>query len=345
MKKLLTPLRLSALALLLAACAQEPAPQTDAAYVATTQTAPCADIACFTARERANKQIPSAAWDDFFAQAQTRDDIIRIMNRPGTSRPWYQFRANNVTSGQIANGIAFLQANRSAAEQITAQYGVPSEILVAVLGIETNYGKNTGSFRTADALYTLAFSYPRRAEFFQQELREFLLMSRELKRDPFSFNGSYAGAMGLPQFMPSSYRKWAKDGDGDGFADIWQNNADALASVANYLKVHGWRTGDTVRIPVSLQITPELDALIDQQTSLTHTAGEFRRLGVGIPANIADHEPAILYRLEHAPNRYSYALGLNNFYAIWQYNHSRWYVEAVTEIAEGIRAGSQNQSF
>ncbi|MDO5687617.1 MAG: lytic murein transglycosylase B [Neisseria sp.] len=302
-------------------------------------TAVCPDMACFIERESAGDPALRAEWESFFAQTQYRDNIIRIMNRPGTSRPWYAFRANNVAGGQIDEGIAFYQENRALVEKIAQRYGVPGEVLVAVLGIETRYGRNTGSFRVADVLSTLAFAYPKRAEFFQSELREFWHMSRELGRDPFQFTGSYAGAMGMPQFMPSSYRKWAADGDGDGFADIWQSKADALASIAHYLKIHGWQSGGAIRVAVSLNPTPELNALAEQKTAMTRTAGDFRRMGVNVPSSVGAHEAAVLYRLETAPDEYHYALGLNNFYAIWQYNHSRLYVEAVTQIAEGIRAG------
>ena len=186
----------------------------------------------------------------------------------------------------------------------------------------------------------MAFSYPRRAEFFQKELDQFLQLAHEEKQDMFTFKGSYAGAMGMPQFMPSSYRQWAVDWDGDGHRDIWNNVGDVAASVANYMKQHGWQTGAPMAVPVQLNITPELQALLDAKTELNHTVGDFRRLGVQVPGHVADREKALLYQLEIAPGQYQYWLGLNNFYTVWQYNHSRMYVSAVREIANGLRGGN-----
>ena len=232
-----------------------------------------------------------------------------------------------------ALGVAVIDA-------VSQRYGVPSELIVAIVGIETNYGSNMGSFRLGDSLTTLAFSYPRRAEFFQKELDQFLQLAHEEKQDMFTFKGSYAGAMGMPQFMPSSYRQWAVDWDGDGHRDIWNNVGDVAASVANYMKQHGWQTGAPMAVPVQLNITPELQALLDAKTELNHTVGDFRRLGVQVPGHVADREKALLYQLEIAPGQYQYWLGLNNFYTVWQYNHSRMYVSAVREIANGLRGGN-----
>ena len=261
------------------------------------------------------------------------------MNRPGTSRPWYEFRSGNAGAGKINGGRRFYQQYRQVLDQVEREYGVPAEVLVAIVGIETNYGSNMGSFRLADSLPTLAFGYPRRGEFFQQELHEFLLMAKEEGRDPFSFTGSYAGAMGMPQFMPSSYRKWAVDYDGDGQRNIWGSVPDVAASVANYLKAHGWQRGGKVMVPVSMVPTPELLALIDEKTALNKTVGELRRMGVTPLEEVADHEKAVLFRLETAPGQYDYYIGLNNFFAVWQYNHSRLYVSAVREIANGVGGG------
>lgn len=274
----------------------------------------------------------------FFGSVEHKQNIIGIMDRPGTSRPWYEFQKANV-GGRIAGGDRFWQQNVATIDAVAQRYGVPAELIVAIVGIETNYGSNMGSFRLGDALTTLAFSYPRRAEFFQQELDEFLQLAHEEKRDMLTFKGSYAGAMGMPQFMPSSYRKWAVDWDGDGRRDIWGNVGDVAASVANYMKQHGWKTGEPMAVPVQLQPTPQLQALIDAKTELKYTVADFKRLGVSVPAGVADRQPAMLYRLEISPGQYEYWLGLNNFYTVWQYNHSRLYVSAVREIANGLRGG------
>lgn len=275
----------------------------------------------------------------FFAQAGYRGNIINIMNRPGTSRPWYEFARDNSGAARINGGRRFYQTHRAVIDQAAARYGVPAEIIVAIVGIETGYGSNMGSIRTGDALATLAFDYPRRGHFFQKELAEFLKLAREEGRDPFSFSGSYAGAMGMPQFMPSSFRKWAADGNGDGRRDIWGNVSDVAASVANYMKVHGWQTGRPMIVPVRMEATPQLLAIIEEKTALNYTVGQLRQHGVEPVQPVADSERAILFRLETAPGRYEYFIGLNNFYTVWKYNNSRMYVTAVRDIANGIGRG------
>lgn len=278
--------------------------------------------------------------NDFFAQVGYRGNIINIMNRPSTSRPWYEFQKGNSGAAKINAGKRFYQANRTAIDQAAARYGVPAEIIVAIIGIETNYGANMGNIRTADALATLAFDYPRRGAFFQQELADFLKLAQEEGRSPFEFSGSYAGAMGMPQFMPSSFRRWAVDFDGNGRRDIWHSIPDTAASVAHYLKQHGWQTGGRMVIPVALTITPQLQAIIDDKTALNYTVGQLRQLGVQPLETVSDHEKAVLYHLEIAPNQYRYFIGLNNFYSVWHYNHSRMYVTAVRDIANGVGAGN-----
>lgn len=280
--------------------------------------------------------------DNFFKNVQFKPSIIKGMDRPGTSLPWYTFAQNNANSLRIKNGKSFWKNNAAVLKAVSKRYGVAPELLVAIIGIETNYGHTTGSFRVADVLTTLGYHYPRRAAYFQRELVEFLQLAYEEKRDPFSFKGSFAGAMGMPQFMPSSYRQYAVDWDGDGQRDIWNNIGDTLASVANYMKQHGWKTDQPIAVSVSLQITPQIQQIIDQPTEMKYSAGQLRQLGIVIPAHINDQEKGILYQLERMPGKYEYWFGLNNFYTIWQYNHSRHYVAAVRQIANSINDGSTN---
>lgn len=284
--------------------------------------------------------MSSGVLNDFFQRANHRANIIGIMDRPATSRPWYEFQKGNSGSAKIQAGKRFYQNNRAIIDRAAQQYGVPAEIIVAIIGIETNYGNNMGNIRVADSLATLAFNYPRRGAYFQKELAEFLQLAQEEKRDPFEFTGSFAGAMGMPQFMPSSFRKWAVDFDGDGRRDIWRNTADTAASVANYMKQHGWQTGGKIVVPVSLNITPELQAVIDEKTALKYTVSQLRQMGVTPLASVRDDEKAILFRLETSPNEYQYFIGLTNFYAIWKYNNSRMYVTAVRDIANGVSGGN-----
>ncbi|STZ75747.1 lytic murein transglycosylase B [Bergeriella denitrificans] len=286
--------------------------------------------------EVAQKQFSRSELQQFFDGTVYKANIINIMYRPGTSRPWYEFRTGNSGAAKFAGGRKFYAENRAVIDDVARRYGVPAELIVAIIGIETNYGRNTGTFRVADALSTLAFDYPRRAEFFQNELAELLMIAKEENRDVFSFKGSYAGAMGMPQFMPSSFRKWAVDYDGDGRRDIWNNVGDVAASVANYMKQHGWQTGGKMVVPVSLNINAHLQAIIDEKTALTRTVADFKALGVVPQEPVADHEKAVLYRLETSPGVYEYYLGLNNFYSVWLYNNSRMYATAVRDIANAV---------
>lgn len=349
-----------ALALLLAACGSSEQPITSTPNAADTDplapllipkvNLPAPDVAqtgysahpdvqAFVAERRnQGRGLDEGSLKAFFDSAGYRGDIIRLMDKPGTSRPWYVFRNNNAPAARITAGRRFYQANRAAIDHAAAQYGVPAGLIVAILGIETNYGSNMGNIRLADSLPTLAFGYPRRAAYFRGELAEFLQLAAEEGRDPQSFSGSFAGAMGMPQFMPSSYRKWAADGDGDGRRDIWNNVADAAASVANYMKQNGWQSGGRMAVPVTLTPTPELSALMERKTEMDHTVADLKRMGVMPQEAVADDEKAVLFRLETAPGEYRYFIGLNNFYTVWHYNNSRLYVMAVRDIALGVGA-------
>lgn len=280
--------------------------------------------------------------ENFFRQVRYRPSIIRGMDKPGTSQPWYTFVQNNANNVRISTGNAFWQNNAAVIQEVSKRYGVTPQLLVAIVGIETNYGASMGSYRVADALTTLGYHYPRRAAYFQRELAEFLQLAYEEKQDPFSFKGSFAGAMGMPQFMPSSFHQYAVDWNGDGHRDIWRNAGDTLASVANYMKQHGWQSGAPIAVQVSMQPTPQLLQIIDEPTSLKYTAGQLRQLGVVIPAQIGNQEKGILYRLEISPGVYDYWFGLNNFYTVWQYNHSRHYVAAVRQIANNLADANAN---
>lgn len=294
------------------------------------------NVQAFIQYQHQVNDMDMAYLNDFFERVTYRGNIIDIMNRPATSRPWYEFQKGNAGIAKINAGKNFYLKNQNIIHEVANKYGVPAEIIVAIIGIETNYGGYMGNIPVADALATLAFDYPRRAAFFQKELAEFLRIVQEEGEDAFSFKGSYAGAMGMPQFMPSSFQKWAVDHDGDGHRDIWKNVGDTAASVANYLKQHGWQTGGRMVVPVSLQITPQLQAIIDEKTALTYTVGQLRQMGVAPQQLVDDEEKVVLYALEVAPKQFEYYIGLNNFYAVWQYNHSRMYVTAVRDIANGI---------
>lgn len=182
-----------------------------------------------------------------FAKVEVKDSILKAISRPAEkSKPWYDYRKIFITDKRINGGVKFWQQHAEALQAAEQKYGVPVEVIIAILGVETRYGGNVGGYRVVDALSTLAFRYPPRSPFFRSELEHFLLLTREEKMSLLDPVGSYAGAMGLGQFMPSSYREYAVDFDGDGKRDIWTNPVDAIGSIANYLKRHGWIAGESI---------------------------------------------------------------------------------------------------
>jgi membrane-bound lytic murein transglycosylase B len=184
---------------------------------------------------------------ELFAEVERKQAILDAISRPAEkAKPWKDYRPIFITDKRISKGVEFWKQHEATLARAEAEYGVPAQVIVAIIGVETFYGGNTGSWRVMDALSTLAFDYPPRAPFFRKELREFLLLTREEQVEPLNMTGSYAGAMGLPQFMPSSFRAYAVDFDGDGHINIWTNPVDAIGSVASYFKRHGWQPGQPV---------------------------------------------------------------------------------------------------
>lgn len=265
--------------------------------------------------------------------------ILDFVNRPKgrkSTRPtgaWTRYRAKFVTQGNISKGVAFWGRYDRVLRRAQAKYGVPPEYVVAILGVETHYGGYMGKHRVIDALATLAFDYPRRSAFFTDELEAFLIMSREEGFDPFRPRGSYAGAMGLGQFMPSSFRKWAVDFNGDGKRDLW-NPVDAIGSVANYFAVHGWRAGEpvTIRARASGSRARAMETGFDTSYSLD----ALKRNGIHTTASPDAGGTVSLIKLD-ARGGYEYWLGLKNFYVITRYNHSSYYAMAVHQLAQAVR--------
>lgn len=278
-----------------------------------------------------------------FNHVSLKPSILGILEKPSTSRPYYEFRPKFVNDKNVAEGAAYWRKNAALLDKISAQYQVEPEYLVAILGIETQWGRNTGTFRVMDALSTIAFDYPRRAEFFRKELKEFLLLAREESADPFSFRGSYAGAMGMPQFMPSSFHNFAQDWDGDHHRDIWKNQGDTLASVANYFAKHGWKAGESLVVEAKVS-GDDWQKLVEDKFNLHYTVKEIAGFGVepkSLPAASRDGMAdalAVLAPLETEAGVTRYWLGLNNFYVITRYNRSTLYAMAVYEMAGQIRA-------
>lgn len=276
--------------------------------------------------------------NNFFSKVVFQSSIIDIMNNPSTSVPWYYFIQKNITKEKISDGVDFYIRNEQVLRQVYEKYKVPPEIIIATLGIETNYGKYNGNFNVADSLYTLSFYYPRRAKYFQNELKEFLLMVNKNNIDPYLLKGSYAGAMGYPQFMPSSFNKYAKSYNNLEFPDIWNNVSDAIMSIANYYHNQGWTQDDLLIIEVKLK-SNILKNIINDKVSLKYnTVGKLKKLGLLVPLKkIDDSKKAVLFKLETSPNKYKYYIGLNNFHVIWKYNNSINYVCAVYTMAMKIK--------
>ena len=277
-----------------------------------------------------------AELEEVFAAAQRRQDIIDLISRPAERRlNWQEYSRIFLDEQRIARGVEFWVQNKETLERAERQYGVPPEVIVAIIGVETRYGRVTGGHRVVDALTTLGFDYPPRAKFFRKELTQFLLLAREEGKNPLSLKGSYAGAMGFGQFIPSSYRHYAVDFDNDGVRDIWQNRVDAIGSVANYFKRHGWQGDAAVAVPVQVQNeTPELLKLANDSLKPTHSIAEMARLGVEVED--LDPEARVLLLRLMGGDEPEYWLGFDDFYVITRYNHSRLYAMAVYQLGQAI---------
>ncbi len=272
-----------------------------------------------------------------FKQAKVKKSILKVMFRPSTGKkatPWYKYRRRFVTSKRIKDGVKYWQRNASALERAQWHYGVPAEIIVAIIGVETLYGQNKGHFRVLDALTTLAFHYPRRADFFRQELEHYLLLTDEEGLDPLKQKGSYAGAMGIGQFMPSSFRRYAVDFDNDGRRDIWKNNVDAIGSVANYFNSHGWESGQPVII--ATQIRPNaVDTLLGLKFKPEYSLAFLKRKGLLYHGDEPNSTKGMFIDLETEIGTV-YWLGFQNYYVITRYNRSKRYAMAVYQLAQEI---------
>jgi len=278
-----------------------------------------------------------AALERDLAKAEVSQTILSAISRPAErTEPWYEYR-RRVSEARIDGGRAFMARHREALAKADAHYGVPPEVVVAILGLETNYGTYPLSHRVLDALYTLAFHYPPRAATFVPQFEDFFLLAREESRPVESFMGSYAGAMGVPQFMPVSYRTWAVDFDGDGARDIWSSMDDVVGSVAAYLAAHGWKRGAPIAIPAAFDGS-ELD--LARGVRPRDPARAFLKAGVEPmgEATVPLEARAALLDLEMAEGRTGYWLVFDNFYAITRYNASAKYAMVIAELAKAIGA-------
>jgi membrane-bound lytic murein transglycosylase B len=265
-----------------------------------------------------------------FARVQRLEPTLQLIV-PAEAPSWEDYRAQFVNPRRIEGGLAFWKANRTSLKRAEKRFGVPPQYIVAIIGVETNYGRNMGRYRVIDALSTLAFDYPPRARFFRAELEQYLLLVREAGLDVFALRGSYAGAIGIPQFMPSSLRRYAVDFNGDGRIDLARSSSDAVGSVANFLKSHGWQAGE----PVLFRAKPSPEALaryLDGSVEPRHPLGELVAAGLELePAPKAPEVLGVLY-----PLGAEYRVGLQNFYVITRYNRSALYASAVSDLADAL---------
>ncbi len=290
-------------------------------------------------------QFERAPLSHLFRQGRLQHGVLQAIARPGTSRPWHEFRTATVTAARIREGGEYWRRHARVLARASAEYGVPEEIIVATVGIETSYGRTLGNNRVFDALATLAFAYPPRAALFRGELTELLLLAREMRTDPLHYKGSFAGALGVPQFLPSSYRRHAIDFDADGRRDLW-NHADAIGSIANYYRAYGWTAGQPVL--AALERTNELPAdafkqLLERGILPHSSVAVFRRAGVSLTTTVDDDRLASAFAAETDAGT-AYWLGFNNFYVITRYNRSINYALAVHELARELRRLRDAQS-
>ena len=274
---------------------------------------------------------------ELFDHAEQKPAIITAISRPPKATPWLEYRASFVNKKRVKYGLEFWQQNRKALKRAEKKYGVPQEIIVAVIGVETVYGRNMGSYRTLDALTTLAFDYPRRSVFFRDELENYLLLAREQQFDLLEVKSSYAGALGIPQFMPSSYRNYAVDFNGNSSIDLRNEPADAIGSVANYLQGYGWIRGGRVGVRAEVGDEGSLGA-IDEPRSLADWSA------AGVTSNLKVNHDERARLLDYTlPQGKEYWLGFNNFEVITRYNNSDYYAMSVFQLAEELMTARKAQ--
>jgi membrane-bound lytic murein transglycosylase B len=302
------------------------------------------DVQSFIAELVNTDGFDAAALRRVLAQVRPQPKVVVAMSRPLQTPPkWNEYSPQFLSQARIDAGVAFLSENDAALTRAQREFGVPAEVIVAIIGVETYYGRHTGSYRVIDALATLAFDYPRRGDYFRGELRQFLLLAREQGVSPLEPKGSFAGAAGLPQFMPGSIRAYALDYDGDGRIDLAGDAVDAIGSVANYLAQHGWQPGQPVMQPVRLDpavLNSAAGWFEDGLTDRRSIAAWVRDgvTGFVIPGDLAS-DPVGLLLLEEAVEP-SYWMVFNNWYVLTRYNRSRLYASAVWRLAQALSAAS-----
>ncbi len=277
------------------------------------------------------------------ADANFKQSIVDAIRKPAEGKPWYQYRPIFLNKKRISEGVAFWQENYDLIRRVSEQYEVDPQIIVAIIGVETLYGRITGSYRVLDALATLGFYYPKdlkrdRSDFFSSELIQFILLGKEENLPLREVTGSYAGAMGMGQFIPSSYRHYAVDYDGNGSRDLWRSTPDIVASVANYLHKHGWKAGDPVSRKAIALASAETALASPKDYKPVMNVGEIEQRGYRSNSELSPTRPAAVLKLEEKSSN-SYWLTFDNFYVITRYNRSPMYAMVVLQLSEEIKQG------
>ncbi len=289
--------------------------------------------------------IPQEKTLRLLASAQRNNKVIQLYSPKETqkrSSDWDTYRKQFVEPFRIQEGLQFWQDNQMMLQEAELRYGVPASVIVAIIGVETLYGRNMGTDKVLDALATLSFDFPSgtrdRSPFFYNELGAFIVLTEQLSMDATTVKGSYAGAMGLGQFMPTSWQTYAVDGDGDGKIDLLTNLKDGIFSVANFLKEHGWKTGHAMLVPIEFNHKDHLDTLLAPDIVPTFTAKEMTQKGVELKRKTLEEEKLALIKLVQGDKPATYVVGGQNFFVVTRYNRSSFYATAVLELAEAIEA-------
>jgi membrane-bound lytic murein transglycosylase B len=291
------------------------------------------DVQQFISGRADKDQFDAVYVEDVLSRSTVQQKILEAMSRPAEKvMPWHKYRAIFITPERIAAGVKFYGEHRDTLVRIEKETGVPPEMVLGIVGVESYFGRITGKHRVVDALVTLGFDYPPRSKFFRSELNQAFLLAREEDMDLEELVGSYAGAMGPPQFIPSSYRNFAVDGDGDGKRDLINNWQDILASVANYFAVHKWRAGQPVAVRATLQST---DIKPNEKLKPRYTVGKLSQSGVAFTTELDNSAKADLWSLEGATATENW-VGFNNLYVITRYNHSIMYALAAWQLGDAI---------
>lgn len=301
------------------------------------------DMEAFVIRVAQKHGFDEAELRALFMKIELKQDVVKLVTAPATAKPWREFRPPFMSRQRIEGGVKFWTEYEPLLARARETFGVPEELIVSIIGVETVYGRVTGSFRVIDAVATLAFEVPARATFFQNELEEFLVMSRELALNPLNVRGSYAGAMGWVQFIPSSYRKYAVDFDGDGKIDLWSSPADAIGSVANYLKSFGWLPDKTVVVRAKVRDAEKARLLVAEGIKPVIDLQRLADNEIEPEQYMASDDVSALMLFDGADGP-EYWLGLGNFYAITRYNRSQNYALAVWQLSQEIADARRRQS-